>query len=155
MSYFTTNKRGDETITVLNDNAPEWVRGAVFDCHDGMLPDDWTYAACASAFEHVAAESDHFEGWADSNVDVYTHDLIEWSKGRTHLVDRALTEFGGTMTGAIQLAQTFELERIADTVAEAISDNAWDGDTWLCHQCLAGGTREPIDYCQGHGELGR
>lgn len=103
--WFTTVKRGEDTIDTLKDGRPSWVQDLVREAHGGMMPDDWRYAAIRAAVEHVSdsgaeterdlEDADH--EYADAQVDVYTSDRLAWlasNLNRPGYVDEAAAEFG-------------------------------------------------------------
>ena len=88
-SYFETKKRDSgETFVTLKEGRPEALFDAVYAAHDGMLPNDWVYAACRSACETIdcslessecdLSEIDSHE-WADGEVDAYTSARFQWA----------------------------------------------------------------------------
>lgn len=136
MSYFETRKRDNgETYTTCKDDAPKWVRDAVYAAHDGMLPNDWVYAECAAAFE--ACESGELGGdneihpYADGRVDVYTSALYEWAAQfcNSSLYADAEEEAGEFLNNAASMSERLmaiqyaAIGRIAQTVVDAWEEN--------------------------------
>jgi hypothetical protein len=67
---------------------------------------------------------------ADSRIDIYTYDLMEWAKSHIYECDEALKEMGGSfdsITQVIQHAQFFENER-------ELYDEIEDGILWACYE---------------------
>ncbi|HEV2310777.1 MAG TPA: hypothetical protein VGU73_09645 [Acidimicrobiia bacterium] len=86
--YFTTGTReSGKTFTKLTDDAPEWLKTAVREAHQGTLPNDWIYAECRAAVEAVDSgaldvedeDDDDVHNHADAQVDVYTQELFQWA----------------------------------------------------------------------------
>lgn len=87
-SHFTTGTReSGKTFTKLTDDAPEWLKTAVREAHQGTLPNDWIYAECRAAVEAVDSgaldvedeDDDDVHNHADAQVDVYTQELFQWA----------------------------------------------------------------------------
>jgi hypothetical protein len=75
--FFESKRRDDDsTYVTLTEDAPEWLRDAVYETHDGTLPCDWVYAECRDAFE--SDDTDEHE-YADSATEVYTGKLFAWA----------------------------------------------------------------------------
>ncbi len=77
----TTN--GPEPIVTLKDSTPPWLSQAIYEAHDGMLPDDWKFSTAQEACEAIA----HSGGYEDmqntaaqfaEDADIYTTDLQRW-----------------------------------------------------------------------------
>lgn len=91
--YFETRKRdnGDTFVTCDPERRPEELHVAIFAAHDGMLPNDWVYAACRSACKRIEGElrdeshmpdsvaCDTCHEWADGEVDVYNSKRYQWA----------------------------------------------------------------------------
>ncbi len=129
-------QRGDETITTLKDDAPEWVRDLVYAAHDGSLPNDWRYAAIRSALEAIAdCENgadldDRRHEWADAEVDTYTGARLKWlasDLNRADYCDQAAEELGCTGEGIVAMigaGQYIEACEVWDRVTEALRERA-------------------------------
>lgn len=133
--WFTTEKRGDETIVTLKDSdeRPEWVHDLVYAAHGEFLPDDWRYASIRSA---LGAISDDFDGdeiddfgaqWSDGNVATYTHARLQWlasNLSRTAYCDDARDEYGepqeSGITALIGLGMYAESREVFDAVRSAL-----------------------------------
>lgn len=139
-SHFTTMQRGDETITVTRDGAPEWVTELVHTAHGSdFLPDDWRYQSIRSALDAIEESgADDFDAlddegaeWADGNVDIYNGRRLAWlasNLGRAEYCDTAAEEMG---TGAdagimdrIALGQYAESREVWELVVSALRDRA-------------------------------
>jgi hypothetical protein len=83
-SYFRriTRDSGDVAYTLV-DGAPEWLMEAVRDAHAGSMPCDWIWDTCHSVAcaidDGSFSDDDSLDEFADSNVDVYTKALYQWS----------------------------------------------------------------------------
>jgi len=137
MTYFTTTTKhsGDE-IVVLKEDAPVWVADTVRECHpDGILPNDWVYEKVARIFDAfdlvVEAARDRtyrnavfLAELAESLVDIYTHEQIEWLGSvpvAVAWVDEALDNGGGmSFSEAVTLAQHNMLAGMVESVAAAL-----------------------------------
>ena len=60
-NFFTSAKyENGDTFIKLKDDAPNWIKDAVYVAHDDMMPDDRIYDVACQAF-HFIAESDDDE----------------------------------------------------------------------------------------------
>lgn len=129
--------RNGQRITVLKDDAPEWVTDAVYAAHGGNMPDDDIYAAAASIAEALDAAGcddvddlrDATHEIADSLVDVYTSELLGWlarDSSRLDYVDEAaregLVEPDTDEVKRIMVGQYLWLREIGDHLVSAIED---------------------------------
>lgn len=133
-TWFERGERTNgEKFYTLSSDAPEWLREAVYEAHQGNLPNDWVYEECRAAFEayldgDFGCDLDVHEH-ADSRVDVYTKVLMQW------IVDFCLTslyarakeaaEGMGTecdMTKHASVVQYCAIASIAQTIAQACQD---------------------------------
>lgn len=78
-----TRDNGEAFVT-RRDDAPEWLQNAVYDAHQGTLPNDWIYAECLAAVEafdndELGEDGDGVHEHADGRVDIYTRDLYQWA----------------------------------------------------------------------------
>jgi hypothetical protein len=122
-AFETRTRDNGETFVALTDDAPEWLRDAVYDAHGGLLPDDWTYAACSNLLD-LLAECDDVDAdpYFDDDVDVYTSDLLDWARSHTSDIDDVLAEWRpDTLCDAIMIAQALELGRILRIIRHAAS----------------------------------
>ncbi len=79
-SYFHRIQRGEDTITVLKHDRPEWVQDLAYSAHGDFGPDDWRYDAISAALDHIGEWGDDEDSseFADSHVDVYTAARYAW-----------------------------------------------------------------------------
>jgi hypothetical protein len=80
---FPIGSTGDGCLRI-KDDAPQELRDAVYAAHDGMLPNDWLYSACASACADIEDNydrdpSERASEWADGEVDVYNSARFSWA----------------------------------------------------------------------------
>lgn len=127
-AYFEQIRRADtaEPIIVLTDDAPEWLRDAVYVCHEGMLPDDWTYATCAAivdALTEWADDTTDADEIADALTEIYTAPLMTWAADNLGWVDDALAENPDMASGGIvpivSLAQAQRIAHMVDIIRDA------------------------------------
>lgn len=122
-------------IVVTRDNSPEWVTDIIYSAHDGMLPDDRTYALVQDALELIAdgASEDSDHEFADAAVDIYTHDRYEWlssNLNRSSYVDEARSE--GLISPDAEIAeqigagQYVEATRVYAAVYRAVEERLAD-----------------------------
>ncbi|HYX21402.1 MAG TPA: hypothetical protein VFA98_11215 [Thermoanaerobaculia bacterium] len=144
--FFERKVRGNgegagETFVTLKDDAPGWLRDAVYEAHRGALPNDWIYAQCLGACEaiddgvftpgpDIEDDLEGFDGYVDSSVDVYTKDRFQWATDMCHTDLFAEAEERATelctdampmvdRLGAVQFAA---IEIIAQAMLDAICD---------------------------------
>lgn len=67
-----------EVYYTLTDDAPEWLRDAVYEAHDGEMPNDWRFETCYAILACFEDGSTDPGDVADSLTDVYNHDLARW-----------------------------------------------------------------------------
>lgn len=127
LGWFEDYKRGVETITVLRDGAPDWVRGMVYAAHGDMSPDDWRYECIRAALEFIAEHGDDDETndeFPDTMVYVYTGDRLAWLAShldRPAYCDDAFSEGWTTdagIVGLIGLGQYREAAEVFGLVME-------------------------------------
>ena len=137
-----TRDNGSEFVRV-KEGSPEWVTDLVRKAHgDDFLPDDWRYETIRSALGFIADEAtdksaptsdrdpdDASAEFADSQVDVYTSELIAWMGSnlrRVGYVDEAVEEYGGELAGdivrQIMLGQYAEAEEVYALTLNALED---------------------------------
>lgn len=98
--YFTTVTRDNgDVITITRDDRPDWLTDLIYKAHGDMLPDDWRYKMIREAIDAIADADDLDETETEyvDDVDIYTHELINWLGSRTDrhgYVDEARREFG-------------------------------------------------------------
>lgn len=114
--YFTTEN--PRKIVTLIDDAPQWLKDAVRDAHQGDMPNDWIYAECAAAFDAIeeGLDEDNLHSHVDSQVDIYTKNLFQWA------ADMCLTStYSEAEASMIEMcAPTDTLDRIRGTQYAAI-----------------------------------
>jgi len=77
---------GRETLTYsFCDNIPQWVQDAVYEAHNGSLPNDWVFGICKAAFDYAESEINFVDDlydlayeFADYNVDIYNKSIAQW-----------------------------------------------------------------------------
>lgn len=131
VKFFTTAKSGHVTLT---DNAPEWLRDAVYDAHGDMLPNDWVFDICmdaVSSYDSGDLTEESVFSWADSRVDVYTKELFQWaadfclsglySDAESKVRDDCSSRRDGWLnpSDAFMRIQCYVLESIAQTMLAA------------------------------------
>lgn len=89
VNYFETITRNNgDVVTVYKDieNTPQALRDAVYNAHNGSLPQDWNYTTFVTLLEKVADYDcktiDDVDIYrceiVDGTVDVYTYQLTQW-----------------------------------------------------------------------------
>lgn len=160
-SAFETRKRPDgQAFTCLADNAPRWMRDAVFAAHGGMggrLPCDYLYLQCRAAAHHAAetladadADADAAETlqdeaheFADSAVPIYNVERTAWLADHldnaayvdeaADLVTSDAGQFDRIAAGmAVQALETY------GTIVAAILDNADDYPAYVAGYNMPG-----------------
>lgn len=140
---FITDTRTDGTTFIrLADDRPEWMADAVWDAHDGELPNDWRYETCRTLVTEIVDMLDtHDNDWdaldayeiADGMADIYTADLLTWLRdnvSRVGYVDDAKEEFDGELSfyDLMALGQTFCIRNMAGSLIEAIRTQSETAD---------------------------
>ena len=136
LAFFTTATRNDGVEFVkLAEDAPEWVSDMVFACHDGGLPNDWTYEVVRNAVEWLSEGNDPSDSgdFCDDQVDVYTSNLLAWLAGgprRCDSCDLASDDYGApepdTMVNRIMRGQFYEASEIFSQVVYELNEQATD-----------------------------
>jgi hypothetical protein len=123
--WFTVKTRDNgEQHVCLKDDHPEWVKSAVYEAHDSMLPDDYKFEYAMMAFEHLAesGEADDFE----PSVDVYNARLLKWVSShleRSAYVDQAMEEYGSkTHFDALMAGQDIEQREVCYKIYSFLDD---------------------------------
>jgi len=124
--YLTTHQRGETTIVVRADDAPEWVADIIHDVHGNMFPDDWTYATIKECAEYIAENGDDGE---QPEADIYTHALLQWLANypnATDACDEAAEEYGRAegIVETIRLGQYCAIRNIHYALLAALQDRA-------------------------------
>jgi hypothetical protein len=108
----------------LRDDSPDWMTDVVRAAHNGMLPDDWTYATVMSACEFIAdgGDLDDAHGWVDGQVDVYTCNLLRWAQSHAiEDIDEAMAETHYTsLSDALMGAQYRVIDALLASVIRAL-----------------------------------
>ncbi len=131
-SKFESKQRGDKSIIVLKDDAPEELSESVRDAHQGLFPNDWIYDTYDSIMSNLAdynpeciADIETYRhGIVDSLVEIYTYDLIQWYASSNHwgeYLTRAINELGAT-DNAIASAQYLAIDDIFSYVFDLLED---------------------------------
>jgi hypothetical protein len=133
---FERIERGEDYITTLKDDAPEWVRDLVRAAHGDMLPDDWRYDAIRSAlWVHIHNDESHDldemgTEWADGYGDVYTGARLKWlasNLNRPAYCDEAREEglsAGEDIVELIGAGQYMEAREVWGLVVTALEERA-------------------------------
>ena len=113
-SFFEIRTRDNgESFVCLKEDRPDELRDLIQEAHQGKFPDDWTYQKSRDILCHIG------EGYDPSEIepDCYTHELIDWLKGNTHLFDEALEESGlKDFTSIAQYAQSTEINNMTSII---------------------------------------
>lgn len=123
-----TRDNGDRFVT-LKDDAPDWLREAVYDAHKGSLPDDWVFETCyhaCLAIDDGMLTEEETHGFCEGEVDIYTRPLFQWAADCclsplwSEAEERAeeLGE-GGAIVGQLQRIQYCAIEQIASIILAA------------------------------------
>lgn len=125
MSYFTTTTK--RTTTLIND-APDWLREAVYEAHNGETPSEWVWSRCASIYRSLTEGFD-VEEEIDSLTDIYYTDALDWLRediSRMGWVDDAMAEglTDGTLGSALMAGQALAIRHIVSVLSEAYEANA-------------------------------
>jgi cytosine/adenosine deaminase-related metal-dependent hydrolase len=129
--HFATRERDDGTTFVtLRDDAPTWLRDAVYDAHDGEMPNDWRYETCQAICEMIDDGTEDTQEIADSLVDIYNGDRAAWIAGNLHRgnveIERDHLPEDVSVFHLIGLAQYQIITEMAEVLADAIEQNAAD-----------------------------
>lgn len=133
---FESRQRDDGApFLCLADNAPDWMRDAVREAHDGELPNDYAYDMARDAVEFIAEALEGDDGrefiddsadaahdFAEAAVSVYNADAVRWladNLSRADYVARAVEEFGASLDADEFGAGIFGMLR-AGMVAQAL-----------------------------------
>lgn len=126
MNNYFTHSNG---ITTLTHDAPDWLVTAVYSAHNGEMPNEWVYHACAVIADTLAEDGDVEEA-IGTLQDTYTVDALDWLRGNIYRIgycDDALSEGivpDPQSTISIILAgQYIALRIIADEMEMAYQEN--------------------------------
>jgi hypothetical protein len=133
LEWFDHVKRGEDTITVLKEGAPEALRDAIHEAHGDRLPDDWIYDKFEEILyrlsEYEIDNMDKFEEYrheiVDVLVDIYNTDLTAWmaaSIDNVAEIDEAVAELGAPdgVIKSIQYGQYKLLDEIYSVIINYI-----------------------------------
>lgn len=135
--------RPDGTSFVrCTDDAPEWVREAVYAAHAGMMPDDTKYSmvrdvadAIAEALEYSEDLDDARHERVDGLVPTYNSDRVKWLAShldRASYVDDARREYGtegADLFDQLGAGIYAEYDEIWGILADAIAERADELET--------------------------
>lgn len=137
----TLKRDSGETIYVLKDGSPEWMKEAVKAAHGTeMFPDDYRYEFINEA---AGAIRDYDGDWDNAinemECDVYTHDRLKWLAShlnRPNYCDEVCSDFGADtffgkngqgivqLIGEGQLREKFEIAmRLKDFLLEKAKED--------------------------------
>jgi|APSaa5957512493_1039668.scaffolds.fasta_scaffold39291_2 hypothetical protein len=124
-----SHRPGGELYTRLREDAPDWLRDAVYEAHDDETPNDWRYEKCAEIWENITSEDEAHEPHelTDHLTDIYTGDLLAWlTPGRVHYVDKVLEEWPEVKCFAtiLHTAQAYAIDQMIGVLLWAHNDNA-------------------------------
>ena len=127
----------------LADDAPQWMKDAVFTAHDSgdRMPCDYIYDIAHDAVLFIAEncdgenDDDRAHEFADGAVSVYNHDRAEWLSdhaGNAGYVDDAVEEGLADITGGIfaliGAGMYRQIEEIYSAIYSAIEDESDESD---------------------------
>ena len=129
--------RSDGSTYVCRKNgSPEWVTDLCRKAHGDNFPDDWIYEQIWNCLEAIVDNDCEYEARdaAESAVDVYYTDLLDWAKGRVWYVDDAIRDGAKDLSSAIMMGQqmmigeifyaiVFFLAGMADGLEEEAADS--------------------------------
>ena len=96
--------------------------------HGDSFPDDWIYDQISNCLESISGddcEDDALED-AESAIDIYSSDLLDWAKGRGWYVDDAIRDGARTLDAAIIQGQQTMIGEIFDSIVTFLSNMADD-----------------------------
>lgn len=135
-AFFQNGTRdGSGHFVKLTDDAPEWLRAAVLDAHEGDTPpNDWTYEECKAIAQAIddgsVQDEDDLHMYSDARVEVYTKDLMQWVadfclNDTFHQAQSEYEDTGSKETDIVRRAggiQYYAIYRIAATIFTAWRD---------------------------------
>ena len=137
-SSFVLSTRDDgSTFYAVKPYAPNWIKSAIYELHDGELPNDSRYAliraaACALADQLFADADDANEAvyeLADDVTPAMTADLLRWygaHLSRLYVCDEAMEESGADKLGIfdlLSLGYRKAAENVLQILVAEIEDN--------------------------------
>ena len=128
-------KDNPRKVWALKDDAPDWLRDAVYAAHGGSLPDDRTYELCRDAMCWInendgEPSEDDIHAEADNAVPVYNSERAAWlaeDASRFEEIDSVAAEFGSESASTfdkIGMAMFAEIEGVYRTLFDAWSEYA-------------------------------
>jgi hypothetical protein len=126
---FYSKKVGDKTKYFVKEKSELY--DTVRELHSGMLPNDWifmnAYHILNSLSDYENINDDTAHEVADSLVDIYNHDLIEWFKEHRHWIDEAQEQglLGSIFCDSIkqmQIGQYCQLYYMTNTLIDKIKE---------------------------------
>ncbi len=149
--YFVKGERelaNGSKVVIFADDRPEWLYDAVYESHDGSLPNDWIFetaeAACDAIDQGTLTNDDEVSEFADQTVDCYTAARFAWGADMcgTALYANAaesLDDAGGEPTNDVGeilgKIQYFAIESIARTILDAYKASQDDDDDDVDADC--------------------
>ena len=122
-------ERSDGTEYVCRkDGSPEWLKDLCRAAHGDSFPDDWIYEQIANCLESISdndCEDDALEA-AESAIDVYSSDLLDWARGRGWYVDDAIRDGARTLDAAIMQGQQTMIGEIFSSIVSFLTAMADD-----------------------------
>jgi hypothetical protein len=140
LKEFETKTRDNGTTFVCLKNEKSPVYEVIYGLHDGLFPRDWIFDKVEhlliSMSENCEAETiedlrETAPEYADSAVDIYNHELIEWSKDFYSYIDEYNEEIGSANTGfvdSIRGGQWYMLEQMAHRILDKVDELYQDQD---------------------------
>lgn len=137
-SLFETRTRanGDKFVTLINECDYQPLKNLIYNCHAGMLPDDYKYWFIYNALELIADAPENSD-LRDLNPEpeIYTHDLIIWlgsNLTRLEYCDQAIDEYDcKEMINILQTGYYLEQREVLESVIdqlELIIENLENGE---------------------------
>jgi hypothetical protein len=133
---FCSATRTDGSVYwLLTGDAPEWLRDAVYQAHDGERPNDWRFETCADIW-NILQEALHYgtdldevcAQAADRLTPVYTSEQLAWFQddtSRVNWIDEALATYGQPENGGEMHMHAIALAifSMASIIVDAYRDN--------------------------------
>jgi hypothetical protein len=133
--FFSATRADGSAYWHLTSSAPEWLRDAVYEAHDGELPNDWRFETCADIWE-ILQEALHYgtdlddvcAQAADRLTPVYVWEQLAWFQdytSRVNWIDEAFATFGRPGDSGVMLMQAIGLaiDAMANIIVNAYRDN--------------------------------
>jgi len=137
MQYFKEILVREKTACAFADDAPQWVQDAVYEAHQGSLPNDWVFDICKAAFDYgcknCLTDDNLYElalQFADGEVDIYSSNIAQWYANHCNSdfvaeAEDELRDIGGSNNSVIDMLKEMQyvaIKNIAHTVFRAIFD---------------------------------